>query len=113
MFTLIEQVFIALFYFTKSLSSIANTPDHVKCISLNNQLCMTQSTLDLHSNEYIKGLCYYPFAVNLEICMGSCNMVNDLSNKVCVPNKTDLDLSVFNIITRINESKNITKTYIM
>ena len=34
----------------------------------------------------------------------------DLSNKVCVPNKTeDLNLSIFNMITGINESKTLTK----
>ena len=36
--------------------------------------------------------------------------LNDLSYKVCVPNKTeDLNLSVFNMITGINESKSLTK----
>ena len=40
----------------------------------------------------------------------SCNVLSDLSNKVCVPNKIeDLNLSVFNIITGINESKTLTK----
>ena len=35
-----------------------------------------------------------------------------LSNKVCVPNKTeDLNLSVFNMITGINESKTLRKDY--
>ena len=48
MFGLIKQVFIGLLSFIKSLSSIANTPDHVKCISLNNQQCMTQPTLLIH-----------------------------------------------------------------
>ena len=34
--------------------------------------------------------------------------LNDLSNKVCIPNKTeDLNLSVFNMIIAINESKNL------
>ena len=43
---------------------------------------MTQPTLiNLHPNEYIECLCYYPFAVNLNNCMGSCNTVKDLSNK--------------------------------
>ena len=46
----------------------------------------------------------------LHRCVRSCNAPNDLSNKVCVPNKTeDLNLSVFNMITRINESKTLTK----
>ena len=39
-------------------------------------------------------------------CVESCNSLNDLSNKVCVPNKKEeLNLSVFNMITWINESK--------
>ena len=47
---------------------------------------------------------YYLFAVKLDRCAGSCNTLNDFSNKVCVPNKTeDLNLSVFNMITGINE----------
>ena len=32
-------------------------------------------------------------------CVESCNSLNDLSNKVCVPNKKEeLNLSVFNMI---------------
>ena len=53
---------------------------------------------------------YYPRAVKLDRCVGNCNTLNDLSNKVCVPNKIeDLNLSVFNIITGINKSKTLTK----
>ena len=52
----------------------------------------------------------YPFAVNLDRRMGSCNILNDLSNRVCVPNKTEnLKLSVFDMITGINETKILTK----
>ena len=111
MFGRIKQVFIKLLFFSKSLSSIVNTGDHVKCISVSNQQCMTQPTLiNLHPNKYVEGLRYYPFAVNLDRCMGGYNTLNDLSNKLCVPNKTeDLNLSVFNMITGINESKILTK----
>ena len=53
---------------------------------------------------------YYPFAVKLDRCVGCCNNLNDLSDKVCIPNKTeDLNLSVFKMITEINESKILTK----
>ena len=46
----------------------------------------------------------------LDRCLGSCNTLNDLLHKVCVPNKTeDLNLSVFNILTEINESKTLIK----
>ena len=48
--------------------------------------------------------CYHWFAVNLDRCVGSCNTRNDLI-KVWVSSKTeDLNLSIFNMITRINES---------
>ena len=49
---------------------------------------------------------YYPFAARLDRWAGSCNTINDLSNEVCVPNKIeDLNLSVFNMITVINDLK--------
>ena len=57
MFWLMKQVFIGLLCFSKSLASIVNTPNHTKCISLNNQQYMTQPTLiNPHPNEYIEGL---------------------------------------------------------
>ena len=53
---------------------------------------------------------YYQFEVRLYRRIGSFNNINDLSNKVCVPNKTqDLNLSVLNMIAGINESKILTK----
>ena len=42
--------------------------------------------------------------------MGSCNTLNGLSNRTCVPSKTEgLNLSVFNMIIGRNESKALTK----
>ena len=65
------------------------------------------SLINLHPNEYSREFHYYSFAVKLDRCVRSCN---DLSNKVCVPNKIeDLNLSVCNMITGINESKTLTK----
>ena len=77
---------------------------------LGNQKCEIQLNLiNLQRNEYSQDLHYYPFAVKLDRC-GSCNTPNDLSNKVCAPNKTeDLNPSMFNMITGINESKTLTK----
>ena len=72
---------------------------------------MTQPTLvNLHPNEYSQEFHYYPFSVKLDRCIGSCNTLTDLPNKVSFPNKTeDLNLSLFNMITGINESKTLTK----
>ena len=92
-------------------ASIVNASNHKKCVSLSNQKCEIQPTLiHLHSNEYSQEFHYYPFSVKLDRYVGSCKFLNDLSNKVCIPNKTeDLNLSVFNMITGINESKPLTK----
>ena len=50
---------------------------------------MIQPTfIHLHPNEYSQEFHYYPFAVKLDICVGSCNTLNDLSDKVCIPNET-------------------------
>ena len=71
---------------------------------------MTHLTLiNLHPNENSQEFHYYPFVVELDRCVGSCNTLNDLSNKVCVPNKTeDINLSLFKMIIGINESKTVT-----
>ena len=105
MFGLVKKIFIGL------LTSIVSASNHTKCVLLSNHKCVTQPTLiNLHPNEYSQEFHYYPFAVKLDRYVGSCNTLNDLSIKVCVPNKTeDLDLSIFNMITGVSESKTLTK----
>ena len=71
---------------------------------------MIQSNLvNLYHNEHSQEFHYYPFSVKLDIFVGSCNTLCQLSNELCVPNKTeDLNLSMFNIIIGIHESKTLT-----
>ena len=82
------------------LTNIINASNHTKCVSLSNQKCEIQPTLiDLHPNQYSQELHYYPFVVKLDKYVGSHNALNDLSNKVYDPNKTeDLNIHVFNMI---------------
>ena len=102
MLRIIEKMFIVL------LSNIINGSNHTKYVLLSSQKCMT-TLINLHPNEYSQELHCYPFAVKLDKCVGSCNTLNDISNKVCAPNKTeDINLSVFNMITGISESKTLT-----
>ena len=105
MFRLIIKIFIGL------LIIIANVSYHTKYLLLCNQICMIQPTLNnLHPNEHTQEFHYYPFAVKLDRCVGSCNTLNYLSNKVRVPNKTeDLNLRVFHMVAGINETKTLTK----
>ena len=93
MLGIIKKMFIAL------SSSIVNASNHTKFVLLSNQKCDIQPTpINLHPNEYRQEVRYCPFAVKLDRCVGSCNTLNGLSNKVCVPNKTeDLNLSILNL----------------
>ena len=106
MFGLVKKIFIGLL-----TSLVVNASSHPKCVSLSNHKCETQPTfINLHLHEYSQEFHYYPFTVKLDKCVGSCNTLSDLSNKVCVPNKTgDLNLRLFNISTGINESQTLTK----
>ena len=99
MFELIKKKCIVL------LTSIVNTSNHTKCVSLSNRKWEIQPTpISLHPNEYSQEFHYYPFAVRLNSCTGSCNTFNDLSNKACAPNKTEnLNISILNMITGINK----------
>ena len=105
MFGLIKKIFIGLF------TGLVNASNHTKCVSLSNQKCGIQPTFNhLHPNEDNHEFPNFPFSVKLDRFVGSCNTLNDLSNKVCVPNKTeDLNLYVFNMIKGINELKTLTK----
>ena len=94
---LIKKFFIGL------LTGLVSASNHA-CVSLSNQKCKIQPTfISLHPNEYSQEFHYDSFTVKLDKCVGSCNTLNDLSNEICVPDKTeDLNLSIFNMITGIN-----------
>ena len=95
MFVLIKKMFIGL------LTSLVNGSNHDKHVSLSNQKCMIQPTLiNIHPNEYSQERHYYPSAAKLDKSVGSCNTLNDLPSKVCVPIKTeDSYIYVFEMIT--------------
>ena len=85
MFGLIKKIFnIGL------LTGIVSVSNYKKYVLLRNQKCMIQPTLvNLHPNEYSQEFHYYPLVVKLDRCVGSCNTLNDLSNKIYAPNKTE------------------------
>ena len=95
MLGLIKKVLIVV------LSSIVNASNNTKCVSSRN--------INLHPNKQ-SSISLLSISLKFDGCVGSSNTINDLSNKVCIPNKTeDLNLSVFNMIPGINESKTLTK----
>ena len=70
---------------------------------------MTCPTLiDLNSD--LIELNYYPFMIGLNNCNGSCNIINDLCTELCVSSKTiDINVKIFNMITKINDVKKMVK----
>ena len=63
---------------------------------------MIQPTLiNSDPNKYNQELHYYPFVVKVDRCVGVNNTLNELSNIVCVPYKTEgLNIHAFNVITK-------------
>ena len=80
--------------FIEVLIGLVNGSNQTKCMSLSNQKCMTHPTL-INLHHTVKNFTGIYFR---------------LSNEVCVPNKMEvLNLSMFNMITRTDELKILTK----
>ena len=99
MFRLIEKAFIVLVSFSGSLI--------VKCMSLNNKKCKSRLTLiNLQPIE----LKYYLFMVGLNKFNGIFNFADDLSTKICAPNKIkSVNVKLFYMAIKISEAKSLIK----
>ena len=86
------------------LSNFTNASS-LSCISMNNQPCKARpEIINVNSNNPI----FYPFSIKTSKCSGSCNNINDPYAKICVPDVVkDLNVKVFNLMSRTNETKNI------
>ena len=75
------------------------------CISMNNQECKVRpEIINVNSDEPI----FYPFSIKTSKCSGSCNNIDDLYAKMCVPGVVkNLNVKVFNAISRTNETGHI------
>ena len=75
---------------------------------------MTQSTLlNFPLSEYSQEFNYYSFAIKLDGRVESCNTLNDLSNKIWVPNKTRFKSKCVQNDYRNKRIENINKGYVM
>ena len=77
----------------------------LKCVSMNNQECRKRpEIINIKSNESI----FYPYSIKVNKWNGSCNNINDPYSKLCVPdNDKNINLIVFNLISRANETRHI------
>ena len=86
------------------LSSFTNVKS-ISCISLNNQACKEgPENINVSSNNPV----FYPFSIKTSKCCGNCDNINDPYAKICVPDVVkDLNVKIFNLMSRTNETKNI------
>ena len=101
MFTFVKQIFISTMIFFGNLTNV----NLLRCISIKNQECKVKlKSININSNNPI----FYPFSIKIYRCNGNCNNINDPYSKICIPNIVkNLNLTVFNLMSRTNETKSI------
>ena len=85
------------------MNPLSATP--LSCISMNNQECKVRlEIINVNSDEPV----FYPFSIKISRCSGSCNNINDLYAKMCVPDVIkNLNVEVFNLMSRTNETRHM------
>ena len=80
----------------------------LECISMNNQECRARpKMIDTNANEPV----FYPYSIKVNKCNRNCNTINNPYAKLCIPDVIrKINVKVFNLISRINETRQI---YIM
>ena len=101
MFVFIKKIF----YIGSLFLSILVSATSLNCISMKNQECKVRpEIINVNSNESV----FYPFSIKTSKCSGSCNNINDLYSKKCLPNVIKgLNVKVFNLMSRTNETRHI------
>ena len=98
--------FVKKCFFTGlSLLSTLTSVNSLICISMNNQECkVTPQTVNFNRDEPV----FYPFSIKKSKRSGSCNNINNLYAKMCVPDVVkNLNVKAFNLMSRTNETRHI------
>ena len=104
MFVFIKKIFHFGSLFLSSLVSTASlNAIPLSCISMKNQECKVRpEIINVNTNNPI----FYPFSIKTNKCSGNCNNINNPYAKICVPDVIkDLNVKVFNLMSRINETR--------
>ena len=93
---MLKRCFLAAMIFFGS--NILNV-NSLECVSMKNQEFKTRAKIiDVNTDEPV----LYPFSIKVNKCCGSCNNINDIYDKLCVP---DIIKKVLNLMSRINETR--------
>ena len=101
MFRFIKQIIISAMMFFNSLLNV----NPLECVLFENQECKVRpEVININSSNPM----FYPFIVKINRCSGSCNNINDLYAKICVPDTVkNLKVKPFNLMSRTNETRHI------
>ena len=103
-FRFVKKVFfIGLTILSDLTNAIPLRATPLNCISMKNQECKTRlQVINVNSNNPI----LYPFSIKTSKCSGNCNNINHPYAKLCFPDVIkDLNVKVFNLISRTNETR--------
>ena len=71
-----------VFFLGLALLSTLTSVNSLRCISTNNQECKVRPQIvNVTSDEPV----FFPFSIKTSRCSGSCNHLNDLYAKICIP----------------------------
>ena len=102
MFGFVKQIFVSAMMFLGCNISSVNS---LKCVSVNNQECkIGPEIININSNEPL----FYPYSIKINKSSVSCNNINDLYSKMCVPDVVkNMNAKVFYLMSRNNETRHI------
>ena len=76
----------------------------LKFFSMNNREYEVRPEININSNE----LSFNPYSVRMSKCSRSCNNIDNSYAKLCVPEVSkNMNVKVFNLISRTNETRYI------
>ena len=79
----------------------------LECVSITNQKIMPRPKI-LDVNEGVGEALFYPYHVLVNKCIESCNTLDELMAKLCVPNIIKgINMKVYNFLMRLNETRNV------
>ena len=70
----------------------------------NQQQIIRPQLMNVNSNEPS----FYPYSIKVNKCSGSCNIINDPYETLCVPDVVrNINIKVFTLMSRTNEIRNV------
>ena len=102
MYKFIKKAFLVVLTVLSYVNPLST--NQLNCISMTNKECKVRlEIINVNSDEPV----FYPFSIKTNKCSGSCSNINDPHAKTCVPVVKDLNVKVFNLMSRTNETRHI------